>query len=341
MRVCIYTDNRSASGFYRGHLIASHLNYHITNTIDDILVNFTDFDAVLIQRKFTTRDLEVIKQLQAKGLKVFYDLDDDIFNVPHWNPTYSYFNRQRATIAKILRQVDKIVVSTPQLEKQVKFLNPNTRIAPNLIDLEIVKNSNPINLQLKDKNLQNTPNGILTDPNRIRIGWAGSPTHKEDLKLVTNSLIRLAREHRNVNIIMVLCADHRLIKAVDYSQLFFVEAVPFDNYYGMLKSLDLDIGLAPLKMDVFNKSKSNLKVLEYMSLGITPLATSIENYKRTLSKYNNNLLISSNLQWGWYKALKELITTIKFRDRVNLQSFIRDNYNIVNKKNTWRKALEL
>jgi O-antigen biosynthesis protein len=50
-----------------------------------------------------------------------------------------------------------------------------------------------------------------------------------------------------------------------------------------MKNLNADIAIAPLEINEFNKSKSNLKRLEYVVCGLPAVFTDIEPYKNAFN----------------------------------------------------------
>ena len=57
------------------------------------------------------------------------------------------------------------------------------------------------------------------------------------------------------------------------------EGVAIEAYPAKLASLNLDLGLAPLEINLFNECKSNLRLLEYGACGIPVVCTDIRPYQ--------------------------------------------------------------
>ena len=70
----------------------------------------------------------------------------------------------------------------------------------------------------------------------------------------------------------------------DYRELFNLPNTRWTswnaNLVDYLHNLDFDIGVAPLAYNVFNRSKSDIKVLEYASLGIPAVASDVRPVRR-------------------------------------------------------------
>lgn len=63
------------------------------------------------------------------------------------------------------------------------------------------------------------------------------------------------------------------------------------------RSLDFDIGVAPLLRSVFNESKSWLKTLEYAALGIPAVATATGQYDDWIAHGRNGFLVHNDRHW--------------------------------------------
>jgi len=65
------------------------------------------------------------------------------------------------------------------------------------------------------------------------------------------------------------------------------------NYPQKMKSIEADIGIAPLQRIEFNECKSNIKSLEFIASGMTGIYTKIEPYKfMKMQAENDDQMIS-------------------------------------------------
>ncbi|MBL8055340.1 MAG: tetratricopeptide repeat protein [Anaerolineales bacterium] len=182
------------------------------------------------------------------GKRVVVDLDDDFHHLPADHPGYPHVgpgnpaSLQRLEAA--LAQADLLIVATPGLAERYGPLARRVAVIPNGWG-----QANP----LWDK-----PAPPRTT---VNIGWAGTATHREDVLPLRNELVRLAREHSQVQI--VIGGDPRLYEAfaaLPEKRRLFLPMVPFDDYPFLLAHFD--ILLAPLRANAFNDAKSDIKLLE-------------------------------------------------------------------------------
>lgn len=72
-------------------------------------------------------------------------------------------------------------------------------------------------------------------------------------------------------------------------------------YPAFMKSLDVDLAIAPLEINEFNKSKSDLKALEFTVCGFPAAYTDIEPYKNTACK--------AKTETDFINKIEELLTS--------------------------------
>jgi len=263
-------------------------------------ISFTVF-----QRSATSQQYQMIKFLKDKyiNLKVFYEIDDSLLDIPKWNFAHDFYEQHKKTIKEILKIVDGIIVSTDNLKKKLLPFNKNIQVIPNHLPQFLWGDIKKANIKENKK---------------LKIGYAGSFNHfaqKESGGDFPKEFIDF------------------IIKTTDKYEWIFVGGVPFElknnskiTYYdwkpvmvlpNFLKSLDLDLMIAPLEHNTFNESKSNIKALETVALGLPLIATDIEPYKNlkdnayTIEGLIHNIeLLTANpdlRQKNWeenYKVLK-------------------------------------
>ena len=75
------------------------------------------------------------------------------------------------------------------------------------------------------------------------------------------------------------------------------------NLVEYLHTLDFDIGIAPIAYHVFNKSKSDIKALEYAALGIPVVASDFGPYAASVTHGVTGFLVKRPHEWGTYLGL--------------------------------------
>jgi glycosyltransferase involved in cell wall biosynthesis len=90
------------------------------------------------------------------------------------------------------------------------------------------------------------------------------------------------------------------------------------NLVDYLRLLDFDIGLAPLAYHRFNKSKSDIKVLEYAALGIPVVASDFGPYAESVIHGETGFLVRRPHEWGRYLGM--LAEDVALREQMSVNA---------------------
>ena len=118
-------------------------------------------------------------------------------------------------------------------------------------------------------------------------------------------------------------------------------SLPYINFINWMQNeIDWDIAVAPLEDTNINRSKSNLKYLEYTALNIPGVYSNIGPYKEIGEK--NTGIVVNNTPEEWENALINLIeddqlykTTLK-----NAYEDVENNYLVKNSSTIWKSILD-
>jgi hypothetical protein len=258
------------------------------------------YDIVVLQRQYDKRILDHFKKLKQENshIKLIYEIDDCFHEIPEWNPCYKHYPKNSDRLKNIIEfseLCDMMTVTTENLKNEFIKYNKNIFVFENYIPKEIFG-------ELKENEIKD----------EIRIGWAGSATHLEDIKILIEPLTCLFREDPRLKLVL-LGFDYTglfhgiprerkefilgtLPKKEEYQktlqELFdsskginfidlFTQDLKYDavgQYYKILKDANIHIGLAPLTMNKFNACKSSIKLKEYVMAGIPYVASPSTDY---------------------------------------------------------------
>jgi hypothetical protein len=244
-------------------------------------------DVVVIQRPTEAAPLHVMDKLISlpfgRRPRIVVELDDDFWSIPDHNPAKAS-PAQLARVAKAVTLADAVTVTNQHLADQVYertgFTQSQIRVVPNYVPARFVVDKVPA------VDAFGTPT----------ITWAGSDTHRRDFGEVAVPLRKLLRERTDfrVRIVGAPYAD-RLWNAApraraDVSQVPWIEGVA--RY---IPTLSGHIGLAPLADDLFNRSKSDLRLKELAARGMAVMASDVGPYGESPVPRAH---ISAD-SWGW------------------------------------------
>ena len=306
-------------------------------------------DIIVAQRRFMPDDMVVLTQLKEMGKKIVVDMDDQLLNLPSKNPAYRiYTPALKRNVRKCLNMADLITVSTEYLADEMRKYNDHVVVLPNSIDPAwgFGKNGPACKTEQGD--------------GKVRIGWVGSKTHDEDLREVNQVLADILTERDDVEIlymggypavIMEPLFEEGLIyrnkakqlvvqsqEIADQKKIWLVKGVHVKDYYDRLMSLGLHIGIAPLVDNAFNRSKSNLKYLEYTLAGIPTIASNVLPYSGTITDGVNGIIVKKNRYDLWKRAIVDLVENEKKRVALfkNAKKLLCKEYDIRRNVNLWR-----
>jgi len=238
----------------RGHDVLT-----VYNDLDESKGHLEGCKTFLTQRGWHPMLVLALEVMHRRGLRVVYELDDDIWNIPQWNPLGRFFTDQvKNGMSNCIRLSDEVVVTTPNLAREVSRFNPNVRVVRNAIPFS---------------SLQDIPQPKHTG---IRIGWAGSGTHSQDLQQALPALLKLLHDRKDVTLVFMGSLP---VGIKPGPRIEFHRWVTPTALYGTLKGLCWDVALAPLAAHQFNESKSDVKILEAAACAVPVIASNVGPYQ--------------------------------------------------------------
>jgi len=352
MKIAFYISGFDGCGYYRVQLVAKYLN-RIEGVHAKIFSQYSKgdirwADIIVLQKQSNQKALDFVRYGKSHGKKIVTEVDDDFFNIPVWNPAYKHYLGKGQDLINFYALSDAITVTTPHLGKQLSKYNSNTIVLPNSLDIPVLNKFDSMEegkLLKYTQYLDSSKNKIslekassLMDGKTI-IGWGGSPTHFKDLEQVSEALIQLCKDNRDVVINMAGSCIDKLMSSVSPEQLILVGAVPIFRYLQTVSSLRWDIGICPIEDNLFNRSKSNLKYLEFAQRGYACACSNVGNYSKTVNNGVNGLL-TNNTPEEWYSCLSELAVNTSKRSTISAKGIelVEENYNIEKNITLWHKA---
>jgi glycosyltransferase involved in cell wall biosynthesis len=262
-------------------------------------------------------------RFQAGGGLVAYEFDDHYRATTASNPASKAlrFGDRVGWMDRMLKLADVVTTSTPVLAETYRSDNPHIFVCRNSID--------PLDVGPFFELGEPEPDG------EIRIGFAGSVSHVDDIRLIVDPVVRLLDARPDVRFIM-LGADfrtlfpQRLQAQLRYAGHTFYadddgfvreycypgEVWPVVRYLQLLAKQRLHVAVAPLVDDVFNSGKSDLKLLEYGSLGIPTVASPAGPYRAYFrDAVAGPPFVPARESAEWEAALSELIASPGLRER--------------------------
>ncbi|MBZ6392670.1 MAG: glycosyltransferase [Pantoea dispersa] len=235
-------------------------------------------DSIVLQRQITPESHEWLNRLKVLPdiFKVF-ELDDYLPNLPMKSIHREHMPKDiLKSIRKSLSLVDRFIVSTSALADAFSGAHADIRVVENRLPPAIWGNLTSLRGQSK----------------KPRVGWAGGSSHTGDLEMIYDVVKTLS--DRVEWVFFGMCPAKLRPYIHEYHQ-----GVEIKDYPEKLASLNLDLALAPVEDNLFNRCKSNLRLLEYGACGFPVIASDVECYR-----YNLPVTLVRNRYKDWIEAIE-------------------------------------
>ena len=298
------------------HRIANPLSYTeheltMYNTIPLNKVSEVECDVLIFSRfMIEPEQLDIIRKFKHRGTKVIVDIDD-YWILPQNHVSYSGHKEHgiAAKIVEAMTHADEVWTTHKMLATKILKHNKRVRVYPNALD--------PTDKQWH-------PNPTKSD--NFRIGFVGGVTHEQDL-------YETARAWRSNNVEGILCGveDNEVYRTYNYimsgngtKKMRLFNSMDVHNY-GVFYD-HMDVSIAPLVDNTFNKLKSNLKIIE-SGMKATPIICS---WMHPYTDDHVGIYKTDN----WRKAFKKVINckSRMFDEGQALREYVIANYDIRNHK---------
>jgi len=228
----LFALGNGSSYFYTVSLTNEHrLKNHLLLKADVVILNLiADPDVV-----------PYVVMRRKRKLVTVYEWNDDVYNIPPWNPQYRFFTQPyvRQTIERLAKMADAVQFSSPILEETYKWLNKRRITFINHL------------LMVPDVKANLREDGIL------EIGYGGSAGHLYDVGSIAPALFAWIKSRGNVRLnIMAAKPIGDLFSSIPSNQLRLFPTGSIVEYYNFVKQLH--IGIAPLLDTPFNRSRSDV-----------------------------------------------------------------------------------
>tara|TARA_A100001515_G_scaffold41634_2_gene32790 strand:- start:1585 stop:2823 length:1239 start_codon:yes stop_codon:yes gene_type:complete len=247
---------------------------------------------IRIQRQATPTQLDFVKYLRKvcdkNNIRLIYEIDDIMFreDIPGYNKYKTAFEGDdiRKSSCEIMKICDEITVTCPFMRDYYrdKSGNPNVTIIPNFMPKFWIGGRS---------DLARTMLSLEKNKRKPRILYAGSGAHFD-----VDNRVKQNDDFAHVNQVIA--------KTVDKYQWVFLGAFPLPlkqlveagkieyhpwtrlyEYGQKLYDLNVNMIVAPLQDNTFNRSKSDLKYIEACALGLPIACQDICTYENAPIKF--------------------------------------------------------
>lgn len=220
----------------------------------------------------------------------------------------------QAAMRECITRADMVTVTVPQLAEVLRPLNGNSVVLPNSIPASLL-----------DMKPQRYPLA-----GRVVLGWQGSSTHTDDWEVAAEAVRGVLWDHEYDTHMRFVGTPHPGGMRINQVSYLGWTTDLWEHYRRVSR---FHVGLAPLRDTVFNASKSPLRAVEMMALGVPGVYSKVPAYEAIVEhgvtgflartsadwrEYLNNLIASPGLRAQMGDAAREAARAWTIEDRVSL-----------------------
>lgn len=258
-------------------LQGDHDNY--PNQIDDA-------DLVVIQRDFPFyRDAyrAVVARARALDKPIVYETDDLILEAPEELPQYKLYRDARTGVLLAMLEADALITSTDELKDKLSRHNSRVFVLNNCLEDNLWKVRKP-----REANSRRP----------VEIVYIGSASHNADIESIAPTLQELLNRYGNrVSLTFWGVRPPQSLISMDGVKWIDQSIRSYSAFIDAISTLNIDIAIAPLKDNEFNRCKSHIKFLEYSALGAAGVYSDLPPYNSIVTHKENGVLASTAEEW--------------------------------------------
>lgn len=299
-------------------------------------------DVVVWHPMYYDWSFEFFLEMKHKHQKPFVvEVDDNYVDVPGWNEAYWSFKNGsdfRRVSVDCMRNSDAMVVTTEHLGRSYGAVNDNIYVVPNSLDFK------------GDRKFVGWDKVSVRKHRGVRVGWIGGRAHYQDLMMVAPALKELLSIHDDLTLCLINSGLKPSCEAlrVDYpfegmTNVHYADrGVAINRYAKFMASFGFDIGIAPLVDCNFNRSKSNLRFLEYGALSVPCVASDISHFSESIKNGVDGFLVKDNDLQEWVTRLGLLVRDRSLREQVGRAAYkkVKTHFNVARNAPAYLRLLK-
>jgi glycosyltransferase involved in cell wall biosynthesis len=273
----------------------------IKRRIDDFR-NLSRYDLVFIQKEALPFGTTIIEKLFSSKKPVIYDFDDAVYLMNPSKTSLIPFLRTPSKIATIIKLSECVIAGNQYLADYATKYNCDVHIIPTCIDTDYY-----------------IPKHKREERKRIVIGWIGSQSTISYLVDIKGVLKKLCRKY---DVIFKIVANAEIDLNIE---------TEFKTWRLRDELVDLrsfDIGIMPLPNNEWTRSKCGYKIIQYMAVGKSVVASPVGVNKEIINDGVNGFLAKNENEWK--EKLSVLIEDYDLRKKISVagRQVVEDRYSL-------------
>ena len=242
---------------------------------------------------------ELVKSVKQAGAKLIYTLDDNFLEMPA--DQQNLLTEEHGLIVQsLLTQADQVWVTTAPLKERFSEYSSNIAVIPNNLDERLLV-----------PRFQRLDRPIFQ--RRFVIGMMGTYTHDDDLLMILPALQEIYERNPDRVEFQFIGAILREETRDQLSGLpvRFMRPKTVEGEYPLFMlwftgQINWDIAISPLRATPFNLFKSDIKFLDYCSIGSAGVFTQMPVYQNSVCDRVTGMMVDNQPE-SWCKAFEELL----------------------------------
>lgn len=286
-------NKEDEQGFYKGSII-DKLFVFIKSTfrLIKIVMSPEKYDRIFIQREAYFLGTTFFEFLLSKKAPIVYDFDDSIWlpNISESNKKFSFLKNPYKT-KQIIKLASNVIAGNQFLADYALKYNPNVTMIPTCVDTQKFK-----------------PVERIASHDKVIIGWSGSHTTIPHFELLLSTLQKIKIKFGDQIDFLVIGDPHFYFPALNIRGIAWTES---SEVYSLSK---IDIGIMPLPNDEWSMGKCGFKGIQYMSMGIPTIMSTVGVNTEIIQNEINGFLASNEDEW--LQKLTLLIENPDLREKI-------------------------
>jgi glycosyltransferase involved in cell wall biosynthesis len=300
-RLLVYTDTHPDSATFQIRIAEPLRRAGVEMLLSDDVppdnlerVIAQDVEAVLVHRgiRKRCRQYDALRDAARRsGKPLIYDIDDLLIQVDPGHPDFTVYQSRSLKALKVLVDADLVIASTPVLADRLLAFHERVVVVPNRLPASCWQ-------AICDESTSRHPD---TGNKIVTIGYVGTDTHRPDLELVEPALREVLSRRRGQT--RLLSVGVPLPKGLRSGRDVELRMPPkrvrhsYRAFATYAAQLDIDVGIAPLVDNGFNRCKSDIKFQEYAALGVPGVYSDLPCYRDRVVSGTNGYLARDGADW--------------------------------------------
>jgi hypothetical protein len=258
-------------------------------------------------------------------IKLLMDIDDNLFHVNPWNPSYTAFTTdecidtadaqyklpKQRNLARIrmletlMMESDAMVTTTGLLAAAYSHLQDNIYVMPN-------------RLIFGNWDFPHIPKRV---DGKLRVSWAGGSSHLVDWLECHAACSRIINKYEHVYMQFQTSPScyEDFLRDFGKDKVELHDWIDYTGHSFRMNCLKPDIAVVPLHEDEFSVCKSDLKFTEYATLGVPTICSNIPPYSKSVIHGVTGFLANDDLEFETY--LEKLINDPVLRETMGKAAY--------------------